>query len=497
MKARVLGKGWSLTFGFSFYKLLVETESRVRGERAMKTRRGNWLVVLPALVVLASWPVIWAQEKTPEKPKDQAAAQVPPDVSKKAREYKGSPVPPKKLTKVADGHWTPYTPPEVPKDAEVYKIKQGDTLSGIAQQKLGTWLLWPQIWDANPYIKDAHWIYPDDPLFIKTPKVVGMAGEEVPVQEEGTSKGSGMQIEEEAPMPPVNAHDVYCSGFIVQGYHFPTLHIVTSTDRARESLAQGDVVYLNGGTAEGIENGSEFTIIQKGQTVSNPVTGKALGTIIQRMGRVKVVSSQEHSSIAQITMSCDEIRYGFGLIPYKPIPIPWDIKASEELPIYLPESGKPTGRVVWAEDRLESVGRFNIAYIDLGANQKLAPGDKLWIYRYADTTLLDTTNDLFRQQKIDVGEKDLFRDKKSSAATAADTRLPSGTTGVAETSGSTATSSDTRIPSGDASKAAQGAAGYRKFLGEAVVLTTEPNTACVKLLLSSEDIHPGDYVQVE
>jgi hypothetical protein len=455
-------------------------------------------MVLPALVVLASWPVIWAQEKTPPKAKDQAAAQVPPDVSKKAREYKGSPTPPKALSKVADGHWTPYTLPEIPKDAEVYKIKQGDTLSQVAQQKLGTWLLWPQIWDDNPYIKDAHWIYPDDPLLIKVPKVVGMAGEEVPVQEEvAAARGDRVELEEESPMPPVNAHDVYCSGFISPGYHFPSLRIVASTDRSRESLAQGDVVYINGGTAEGVENGSEFTIIQQGQTVSHPVTGKAIGKMYLRMGRVKVISAQEHSSIAQITMSCDEIRYGFGLIPYKPIPIPWDIKTSQQLPVYLPESDKPSGRVIWAEERLESVGRYNIAYVDLGAAQKLAPGDKFWIYRYADTTLLDTTHDLFRQQKIDVGEKDLFRPHKSGNASA-DTRVPAGTAEAAGTSpASSSSATDTRLPAGDVASAAQGAAGYRKFLGEGVVLTTEANTACVKVLLSTEDIHPGDFVQVE
>lgn len=455
-------------------------------------------MVLPALVVLASWPAIWAQEKTPPKTKDQAAAQVPPDVSKKAREYKGSPTPPKTLSKVADGHWTPYTLPEIPKDAEVYRIKQGDCLSEIAQQKLGTWLLWPQIWDDNPYIKDAHWIYPDDPLFIKIPNVVGMAGEEVSMQEEAAGAGGNrVELDEESPMPPVNAHDVYCSGFISSGYRFPSLRIVTSTDRTRESLAEGDVVYLNGGTAEGVENGGEFTIIQEGQTVSHPVTGKAIGKLYLRLGRVKVISAQEHSSIAQITMSCDEIRYGFGLIPYQPIPIPWDIKASQQLPVYLPESGKPSGRVIWAEDRLESVGRSNIAYVDLGATQRLAPGDKLWIFRYADSTLLETTHDLFRQQKIDVGEKDLFRPSKSGN-TRADTRVPAGTAEVAETSAASSSSpSDTRLPAGDTTSAEQGAAGYRKFLGEGVVLTTEANTACVKVLLSTEDIHPGDQIQVE
>ncbi len=467
----------------------------------MRIRRGNWWFVLPALFALAWCPALFGQEKAPVKSKDQAAAQVPPEVSQKAKEYKGSPTPPKGLAKQSDGHWTPYTPPEKPKEGEVYTIVAGDTLSGIAQQKLGTWLLWPQIWDANPYIKDAHWIYPGDPLLIKTPKVVG--GEELSMEEEaGRARAGKLLLDEESPMPPVNAHDVYCSGFISPSFGLGALKITSGPNRMRESLSEGDVVYLNGGTAGGVENGSEFFVLAKGQVVHHPETGRPLGNLYSRIGRVKVISAQERSSIAQIVQSCDEIRYGAALVPYRPIPIPWNIEASKELPVYLPDSPKFTGRVVWTADRLESAGRSSIIYTDLGTNQKLAPGDKLWVYRYptSEDTLVNSITDLYREQKIDVEGRDLYREGKhdEAAALASDTRFPQGTTEVAAASGgSAAAGGDTRLPAGSGAAMAQTASGYKKYLGEAVVITVDANTACLKVLLSAEEIHIGDRVQVE
>jgi hypothetical protein len=299
-------------------------------------------------------------------------------------------------------------------------------------------------------------------------------------------------------MPPVNAHDIYCSGFIRTGYTLPSLRIVSGQNRVKESLSDGDVVYLNGGTAEGVETGNEYFILQQGQVVSHPISGKEIGDLFLRVGRAKVMTSQEHSSIAQITYSCDEIRYGFALAPYAPIPIPWNIERVDELPLYLPESTKPTGRIIWAEDRLESTGRNNVIYIDLGAGHQLSPGDKVWVYRYPaqEDSFVSNTSDLFRQQKINVGPRDLFREQKETErGTAADTRVPEGSV-AGSAPPRTSSDEDTRVPAGSESSVSA-AMGYRKFVGEAVVLTTQANTSCVKVLVSTEEIKPGDWVQPE
>jgi hypothetical protein len=74
-----------------------------------------------------------------------------------------SPVPPKDL-KLVHGHWTAWDSPAPGPDS--YIIVKGDTLWDLAEKWLEDPYLWPQIWDENRYIQDSHWIYPGDPLVV-------------------------------------------------------------------------------------------------------------------------------------------------------------------------------------------------------------------------------------------------------------------------------------------------------------------------------------------
>ncbi|HEY5610375.1 MAG TPA: LysM peptidoglycan-binding domain-containing protein, partial [Thermoanaerobaculia bacterium] len=76
-----------------------------------------------------------------------------------------SSTPPRELHLVGD-HWTPYNPPDpatFPPGSKVHIIEKGDTLWDLAAKYYGNAYLWPQLWEANTYITDAHWIYPGDP----------------------------------------------------------------------------------------------------------------------------------------------------------------------------------------------------------------------------------------------------------------------------------------------------------------------------------------------
>jgi len=431
---------------------------------------GRWFLpfCLLAILGLALGIPILAQQSS-----DTAMSES--DARAKAESYKGSASPPTNLQRLSDGHWSPYSPPEqAPEGAEVYVIQRGDTLSGIAQSRLGDAYLWPLIWDLNAYILDAHWIYPGDPLYIRTAPMV--ISEDMPVEPgKEEKKGPELFIEEAADLPPVYLSDLVCSGFITPNFKRPTLEIASSEDRARESLADGVVVYLNEGANSGIQVGDKFFVVRVGQVVYHPVSGDAIGRYVYRIGQVKVIAVKPAYAVARIVHACDEINYGDSLVPYEVYPIPFDIVPSEEIPILLPESGRPKGRVVWTQDRLESVGKDSIAYIDMGSEQNLIPGDKLWVYRYPSTesTLVDSTRDLFREQKINVGERDLFRPKE---------RPQDHDYKPVKVENEVLTDDVHNIPN---------------IVGEAVVLTTESRTACVKFLLSNKEIHIGDWVQIQ
>src|SRR5688500_6295364 len=86
-----------------------------------------------------------------------------------AQQRQSSSRPPQNLHLVGD-HWTAYNPPDpatYPPNARTHTIVRGDTLWALAQQYYGNAYLWPQLWESNTWITDAHWIYPGDVLLIE------------------------------------------------------------------------------------------------------------------------------------------------------------------------------------------------------------------------------------------------------------------------------------------------------------------------------------------
>ena len=289
--------------------------------------------------------------------------------------------PPRPLHKVGD-HWTPYNPPtEFPEGAKVHIIKKGDTLWDLAKQYLGDPYLWPQIWERNPYIRDSHWIYPGDPV------IVDIAVQKAPAAEK--------PVEEAVPTPPPPApeapggeaialggsSDVYCFAILDEGNEqFPFSIVSAEAQPYQDDFSEGDIVYINGGTAEGVAAGSRFFILSPRGELDHPVSRDSMGTIYRQVGQLKVLCAQEHSSICEITMACDPVALGDPLKPYSPIPVPLAIKTQAKQRCDTP-NGQPTGYVVYEKDRTENAGDNSLIMIDLGNADGAYPGQFATLYR--------------------------------------------------------------------------------------------------------------------
>ncbi|HSP06633.1 MAG TPA: LysM peptidoglycan-binding domain-containing protein, partial [Acidobacteriota bacterium] len=338
-----------------------------------------------------------AEEQTQTATAEQAPA--PPAVT--SPERKGGELPPPLEAEMTIAeHWSknPY-PRSVAAGSRLHIVEKGDTLWDLANRYYNNPFLWPQIWDANKYIPNAHWIYPGDPITIPplTPISEQQIAKETPTESvpgggtaEGGPGGPTITTPEIKRFPIAMDTDLYCSGFIVKDTGAWKLRILGSEEGIQKvALSLFDVIYLNQGEAEGISPGDEFTVIHKIRGIEHPVSLAPLGDYVIQTGRVKVVATQEHTSTAQITFSCDATSIDDYLVPFEPkeVPLLSDLPPVDR---FGPEGPNPKGYIVFAKDDLGSVGQNSEVQVDLGKKDGVAPGTRLVVYR-TDRLIYDSS----------------------------------------------------------------------------------------------------------
>jgi hypothetical protein len=335
---------------------------------------------------------------------------------------KSSSHPPRDLHRVGD-HWTAYNPPDPatwPAGSKTYTIKQGDTLWGLAQQFFKNAYMWPQLWEANTWITDAHWIYPGDVLLIdaetaqqiaataavtggttppalmtNTATASGSAGSTATA---GTATGDGFVTAAdgvggtENPVPLATDADVYCYGYIgdagepmpnsIMGYEDAEMKYQAGNLEQAIAGAQGDLVLITGGTASGLVPGDTYILVEVGQMVSHPAKRtQFVGRQYFYRGQVRILCADGQHARGLITQSCAEIHVGARLKPMPQIPIP--LARIPNMPAFCdPSSGKRNGYIVAAEGGWEeSLGEGLLVEVNLGQSDQIQPGDFLTVFR--------------------------------------------------------------------------------------------------------------------
>ena len=315
-----------------------------------------------------------------------------------AAEKKSSSRPPSELHRVGD-HWTAYNPPDpstYASTAKTYTIKAGDTLWALAKQFYGNAYLWPQLWETNNWVTDAHWIYPGDVLLIQGEA----AAAATPPAE--TKLASAPQPEQPAPAPaaavstappPVpiaTEFDLYCYGYIGDP-HEPMPNRVESFEDVEMlyqagvvaqgmSVSIGDIVFIKGGTSTGINAGDTYLVVEPGEIIKHPHGDQVLGQHYDFVGQVKILCADETSARAMVTQSCRDIHIGARLKPMPQLPIP--IARVPELPTICDNpSGRSSGFIVDSKDYSFSLGVGDLVQIDLGHDDQIQPGDFLTVFR--------------------------------------------------------------------------------------------------------------------
>ncbi|MGH7858521.1 MAG: LysM peptidoglycan-binding domain-containing protein [Candidatus Binatia bacterium] len=333
--------------------------------------------------------------------------------------------PPTSLHLVGD-HWTAWNPPAtLPPDAKVHIVVKGDTLWDLAQTYLGNSYLWPQIWEKNQYVLDAHWIYPGDPLVVgvEVAPASQAAVEPQPAGEMTVAVTEGEDEDDDAsrrlrpdsaaarrntPIPLGSERDIHCTGFIseldealpwgIAGSEYDEL--VPRIDAAKSwtigkgifgriqtvkyQLSLGDVVYLDSGRAAGLSAGMILLAIEPKDVVRDPESRKSIGRYNAYLGRVRVLTALDDRSIAEVVQNCEGLRVGARMRTFEPEPVPLARRPANR-PVNDPTlndlSAAP--QIVHADSSLFSLGEDTVVFIDRGESDDVYPGDIFTIYRTA------------------------------------------------------------------------------------------------------------------
>jgi hypothetical protein len=264
---------------------------------------------------------------------------------------------------------------------------------------------------------------------------------------------------------------VYCSGIVTTESVSRHTYVITGEgSNYRMVFNDGDDVFINKGSDDGVKAGDEFQVVRE---VENPYVVpwteweqhilSKMGRLWADEGQVKVLVARPKVSIAQLQGVCDFVQRGDVVLPFVERARP-EIKVESHFDRFAPPNGKPLAMIITGKSYNAAMGDQDVAYVNLGAGQGVKVGDYFRIFRYQGTqheTIYQTPRYAF-DQDYGMGVKDVH------------------ILGFGSVPGKW---NWNNVP--------------RQDIGEAVVLRTAPNSSTILITLSLSEIYSGDYVELE
>ena len=284
---------------------------------------------------------------------------------------------------------------------------------------------------------------------------------------------------------------LYCAGFIRYQKlpHMPEI-VGALEEQEQRTYSDGNVVYLNEGSQQGIKAGQNFQIIRPRGDLKGVHKQKHgfLGTYVQEIGQLRVFKVNEHTAAARITFACDTALLGDLLAPVPDRESP-PLRAEGNLDRFAEPTGKQTGRLMMAKDGREMVTRNDIVYIDLGGEDKINSGDYVTIYRPLGTgNITRVDNEENARGRTDGFESNRFRGGGFSmeGSRAKDSTAFGRNEGRYRHRPITSKEVKRHRPPMP-----------RKVVGEAVVISVETRTATAIITRVVGEVHTGDWVEIQ
>ncbi|HMJ09312.1 MAG TPA: hypothetical protein VK468_09925 [Pyrinomonadaceae bacterium] len=283
-------------------------------------------------------------------------------------------------------------------------------------------------------------------------------------------------------LPVAERNNLYCAGYVQKGPIDTSRKIVGAVDEQDGFLySQNNFMYINAGANKGVQVGDMMSVVRPRGQVKTRWTNKGrLGFYVQEVGAVEVVAVKAEVSAVRVRTSCDNIVLGDLVQPSQVRVSPMHAQRPA-IDLFRDPSGKAMGRLFMARDNVDLIGKENIVYIDLGAEDNVQVGDYLTIFR-------------------PLGKGNLFISDEDESVSARDEGFQSikyrggrFSNQAARKSGETAKG---RVVTTEKAKENR-PSNIRKVVGEMVILNVKERTATAVITRTAQEIHPGDWVEVQ
>jgi hypothetical protein len=252
-----------------------------------------------------------------------------------------------------------------------YVVQRGDTLWDVTGRYYGDPFLWPRVWSYNPEITNPHWIYPEGQLQLVPPggpPAVTPAGPHVALTREPRvrighlSEGSVLLREE---------------GFLDRDALRESGEIVGSPED-HMLLMTYDQVYVQFDAAQDarVAPGQEWTVYT--EAVEGDAPAADAGTLVRIYGIVRINSydRERHMARATITEALEPIERGHRIAA---MPRRFDVVEPRR------NERDLRAHVVAALRPRTLLGEQQVVFLDVGSQQGVQVGNRLFVVRRGDT----------------------------------------------------------------------------------------------------------------
>lgn len=262
---------------------------------------------------------------------------------------------------------------EVKPDApEIYTVRKGDTLWGIASMYLDQPWDWPVLWQNNSSIENPHLIYPGDRILLLTlpdgEKQISIVRANKQVKT--LSPKTRIIAKKDVPLPMLKWSEIaphFQYDMILDESQYQMLPYLLGNQQGEVRFATGDMVL---GKNQDLASAPYYIVRQVGDLMD--MQGNSLGLLVKQIASAEATSVDlPGQMLIRVEVSRSEAKRGDRLLPIK------EDFLSEQLTLEAATSQR--GQIVGSLQDRSMLGKYDIGIIDLSQHE-VAPGTVLGIY---------------------------------------------------------------------------------------------------------------------